>query len=219
MNTNACPNELNPTQSFLTFCCSCPHWWNRSESISISFSHRSNIRVIFRFVKLSPIRPNALSQSLLATRWFLWARFPIHTTHPILIGRRARLMSVIRISIIAPIVISMIVIQIWGITLRRRLSPACQTASAPRSIIFCFSPGWTPIWYSIGRRSIFFIDLMRKFSQSFCWCFRRVIPKRYLVPIAAIVIKNQIPITMRIDCGRIHSGALSSFSRASIRIL
>lgn len=178
INTKACPKELNDTQSFLTFCCSSHHRWNLSDSISISWSHRPNIRVIFRLVKLSPIRLNALSQSLLAIRWFLWACVPIHTTPPILIGRRARLTRVIRTSIVNQIITSMIVIQIWGITLSKRLSHACQTASAHLSIIFCFSPGCTPIWYSIGRRSIFCIHLSKKFSQSFCWYVRRVTQNR-----------------------------------------
>lgn len=144
--TNAWPNELNPTQSFLIFCCSLHPAQNRSDSISISLSHRANIRVILRLVKLSDILPNALSQSLLAARWFEWAFFPIHATPHILIGSNNILMIVIRTSINTHIVIKIRVIEICGTTLRRRLSPACHTASAPRSMIFCFSPCCIPIW-------------------------------------------------------------------------
>ncbi len=146
INTNACPKVLNPIQSFRILFCSILAFSSRSESIFISFSFRANIRITFKLLKLSPMRPKTLSQCLFAIRCVAWAFFPIDTIHQMLNGNRKRLMTVMSGLIQIHIIMRHVAIIIWGITRRRRLSHACQTASAQRSMSFCFSPACTPRW-------------------------------------------------------------------------
>lgn len=132
-------------------------------SVCVRAKIRITGRLIIPSISLSYIR----SHALFAILWFLCAAPPSENTPMIHIGKKARHIAVKSGSIKRPETNKVINTSTWGSTTRIKLSATAHTASADLSTIFCFSPAWIFLWYSIGRHCILYMIFMRKSHQSF----------------------------------------------------